>query len=667
MFKTVRMQKLKIMAPDNYIPDVVKNLHEEGIVQVEDVSERIQQDPKTAELLQPSKVTPQTGKISSLLMKTSGISDLLGDALTENTGLKGKIHSFISPEVPVKQKVEDMDTDTLIKHAESILSEVEPKTKEAEDELAALDSEKSTLESNKQVANKLKNLNLDLSLLQDSKHTSSLVGRMNVESVEAYMKELSKITDQILVEETPDDDETYKVVTTIVPTKLKDDVYILLRKFDFERLDTDGLEGTPSQVISKADSRISQIESEKSQVRSKLKVIADEWDDKILVLKEQLEIEKERNEIYASFGKTKTTKVLEAYVPKPQVNKAIDVLEKTTEGNYVSELEDIPDTDEDVPILQKNNAYAKPYETLVQMYGPVKYNSVDPTLFVALTYPFFFGFCLTDAGYGVFVTVLGYLLYRGLGKLKPVYKDFGQIVMASGIWAIILGLITNGLIGDFFGRFLNLSLPTVIPMFDAFKHPANILIVAIAFGILYTNIGFVLGAINNIRNGDMKEALGSQICWFILELGLILLIAGFMVPAIGIIGKILGAIFIIICFGLLIYSSGPYGVMDVFGFLGDVLSYARLLALCLATGGIAMTVNILAQLLGNSVPYVGIILAIIIFIFGHIANFAFQVLGAFVNALRLNYVEFFGQFFISGKNMFEPFKAKREFTKVKDD
>jgi V/A-type H+-transporting ATPase subunit I len=107
--------------------------------------------------------------------------------------------------------------------------------------------------------------------------------------------------------------------------------------------------------------------------------------------------------------------------------------------------------------------------------------------------------------------------------------------------------------------------------------------------------------------------------------------------------------------------------MDVFGFLGDVLSYARLLALCLATGGIAMTVNILAQLLGTSVPYVGIILAIIIFIFGHIANFAFQVLGAFVNALRLNYVEFFGQFFISGKNMFEPFKAKREFTKVKDD
>jgi V/A-type H+-transporting ATPase subunit I len=202
-------------------------------------------------------------------------------------------------------------------------------------------------------------------------------------------------------------------------------------------------------------------------------------------------------------------------------------------------------------------------------------------------------------------------------------------------------------------------------MFDAFKHPANILIVAIAVGILYTNIGFIIGAINNLRNGDKKEALGSQIVWFILEIGIILLAAGYMVPAIGQIGIIAGLALVVLTLILLVYASGIYGVMDVFGFLGDVLSYARLLALCLATGGIAMTVNILAQLVGTSIPYVGILIAIFLFIFGHIANFAFQVLGAGVNALRLNYVEFFGQFFVNGKNMFEPFKAKRKFTKVK--
>ena len=137
-------------------------------------------------------------------------------------------------------------------------------------------------------------------------------------------------------------------------------------------------------------------------------------------------------------------------------------------------------------------------------------------------------------------------------------------------------------------------------------------------------------------------------------------------PAIGMIGMVLGGILIVATIGMLVWANGAYGVMDIFGYMGDVLSYARLLALCLATGGIAMTVNILTNLVGDMIPFIGFILAIIIFIGGHIANFAFQVLGAFINALRLNYVEFFSQFFMEGKGKFEAFKAKRTFTKIKN-
>ena len=138
-----------------------------------------------------------------------------------------------------------------------------------------------------------------------------------------------------------------------------------------------------------------------------------------------------------------------------------------------------------------------------------------------------------------------------------------------------------------------------------------------------------------------------------------------MMPAVGMAGMALGGILIIATIGMLVWANGAYGVMDIFGYMGDILSYARLLALCLATGGIAMTVNILAQMLNNMIPYAGIVLAIVVFIGGHIANFAFQVLGAFINALRLNYVEFFSQFFMSGKGKFEAFKANRTFTKLK--
>jgi V/A-type H+-transporting ATPase subunit I len=115
---------------------------------------------------------------------------------------------------------------------------------------------------------------------------------------------------------------------------------------------------------------------------------------------------------------------------------------------------------------------------------------------------------------------------------------------------------------------------------------------------------------------------------------------------------------------MLVYFNGFFGIMDLSGFLGNVLSYARLLALCLSTGGIAMTVNILAGICAEMIPVIGIIIAPIVFIGGQIANGAFQTLGAFINSLRLHYVEFFAQFYIGGSQKFKAFRAKRKFTDI---
>ena len=445
--------------------------------------------------------------------------------------------------------------------------------------------------------------------------------------------------------------------------EFSDDVYSTLRKFDFEKMEIGDVDGTPQQIISNADARLLTIESERESIRKDLKAVAVQWDDEILALKEQLENEKEKNEILSSFVQTKDAYVLEAWVPVNDTEKVEQLVEKSSDGHCAFETIEVEGTDdEDVPVLQQNGWYAKPFEYLVDMYSPVRYNAMDPTIFVAITFPFFFGFCLTDAIYGLMVSLIGVVLLKGLGKVKESMRSFGWILIWSGLWAVILGLLTNGFLGDFPEKFANYRLPTVFAPVEAFKHPDTILIIAIAIGLIYTNIGFILGAINNFRYGNVKEAIGSQLCWFVLQAGIIFLVLGFKF-GFGLPGIIVGAILIIATLAMLIYANGAYGVMDVFGFMGDVLSYARLLALCLATGGIAMTVNILAGMIDQMVPFVGIILAIIIFIFGHIANFMFQVLGAFINALRLNYVEFFSQFFMEGKGKFEAFKAKRTFTK----
>ncbi|WP_394325419.1 hypothetical protein [Methanobrevibacter arboriphilus] len=93
------------------------------------------------------------------------------------------------------------------------------------------------------------------------------------------------------------------------------------------------------------------------------------------------------------------------------------------------------------------------------MYAPLKYNAIDPTILVALSFPFFFGFCLTDGFYGIIDALIGYIIFRGLGKRSETMKSFGLILIACGIWTLVLALISNGFVGDFYGRIFPLLLP----------------------------------------------------------------------------------------------------------------------------------------------------------------------------------------------------------------
>ena len=233
--------------------------------------------------------TPYTGKLSSLLMKTNGISELLGNSLSEGHGLKDTLMSFISPDLPVQKEVEKLDTPAFIEKAEDTLAQVESKTSVIEGKLSALDAETSELQSNKSLAKRLSNFDMDLALLKDSKYTSTTVGRINAESTSEIKNELSKLTDELEVFTVPMDDDDGEIITVVTLKEFSDDVYSTLRKFDFEKIEVGDVEGTPQHVISKADSRLLTIDSERAAVKTELRAVAEQWDDEILALKEQLE------------------------------------------------------------------------------------------------------------------------------------------------------------------------------------------------------------------------------------------------------------------------------------------------------------------------------------------------------------------------------------------
>lgn len=667
MFKPARMKKLSIITLDKYADSAVSSLHEAGLVQIQDISERIQQDAEWKQILKPSHATAHTGKISSLLMKTSGTIDFLHSMRRKEGGILKMVKGFISPPPREVTEIEPLNIEDLINNAENIFKEVESKTSPLEEQLNSLDTEKSQLENARKVAENLKDFDVDLADMEESKFTSIIIGKIPLASYDTFKESVNSITDEIEFFGKDATDKISKILIIITSKQYGEEISSQLRKLEFERFEFSGLSGKPAEIISKSESRIESIEQERQVILNDLADVSAEWKSKLVVLKEQLEIEKQRSEIFSSFGETESTVMLEGWVTEKKVDEVLKIVENSTQGHSITDISD-PDVENDeIPTHLDNPKFAKPYETFIHMYSTPDYREFDPTILMAIVFPFFFGFCLTDAAYGLIDALIGVILYRGLGKNNKFMASFGLILIACGVWAFILGMVTNGFIGDFFPKWVlgGAPLPTTIGPLDAFVHPENILYLALVVGIIHINMGLVIGAYNNITRGDTREALGAQIVWFILEAGIVAFVAAYLLTGGAIMtAALIGGPILLIGLAILFYFNGAFAAMDLTGFLGTVLSYARLLALCLSTGGIAMTVNILTGLVGDMIPFIGVILAPIVFIGGHIANLAFQSLGAFINSMRLHYVEYFAQFYIGGSKKFRAFRAKRKHTYI---
>ncbi len=658
MFKPAKMKKLKVITLDKYANTAVNTLHEAGLVQIHDISERIQQDAEWKQLLKPSHATPFLGKISSLLMKTTATADFLDSVAKKDEGILTIAKGFINPPPVEKKDVEHLEVKELLEKAEGILNEVETKTKPREEKLNEVETERLRLTNAIKVAENLIKFDVDLADLAESKYISVIAGKIALESYEQFKEGMKNLPDEIVVMDSDSAEKEFKILVVITLKQNGDEVSSLLKKMEFERFELSGLSGKPEEIIKKSESEIQSIEKEKESILNDLADIAAEWHIQLLVLKEQLEIEKQRSEIFSSFGETENTVMLEGWVTKKNLEKTLGIIESTTEGHSVVDVSD-PDVEKDkIPVHMDNPRFAKPYEMFVNMYFPPDYREFDPTILMAIIFPFFFGYCLTDAGYGIVDVLIGFIIFRGLGKNSKLMANMSLILIACGVWAFILGMVTNGFIGNLFPKWVLGGAPifTTIGSLDSFVHPENILIIALLVGVIHINMGLFIGVYNNITRGNVREALGAQIVWFVLEAGIVLYV---LTSSLYIGGPVIALSLL-----MLIYFNGAFGFMDLGGLIGTLLSYSRLLALCLSTGSIALTVNILTGLSESMIPVIGFILAPIIFIGGHIANCAFQSLGAFINSLRLHYVEFFGQFYIGGRSKFKAFRAKRTHTKI---
>lgn len=356
---------------------------------------------------------------------------------------------------------------------------------------------------------------------------------------------------------------------------------------------------------------------------------------------------------------TDKTVYFEGWVREDQLKEVeIELNEKV--GSNI-ELLDV-DEDEVVPTYTKNNKFVSNFETITNMFSVPNPNELDPNPMMSFWYWLIFGIMMGDVGYGL-VMVVFFSLFNKLKKPKGDFKKLINVFKYSGISSIIFGV----LLGSFFGAsfdllnmigklFGNDQLTSVI--FDPINDPLPMLVLSIAIGVVHIISGLILKIINEIRRKEVITALSDGLSWIIILVGIALFVL--VKPTlIGIITVLIGALMLIITkalsgsgfVGKILAGSGS--IMEVSNYLGDILSYSRILALSLSTAVIAFTFNLLADMVSGSI--IGFLLAIIIYIIGHVFNFAMGLLSAYVHDGRLQYLEFYGKFYEGGGTLFEPF------------
>ena len=424
----------------------------------------------------------------------------------------------------------------------------------------------------------------------------------------------------------------------------------ILKQFNFDEKNIELENKTVAEKIQKTGKEIyeleQQIKSDKEKIKpEQIKIFENLYDYYLS--------QKDLKLVQRNIVTTKNTFYLEGWMPegcKIKNNK-----------EFIIKMREEQENDE-APVLVKNSKIVEPFQSITNMYSVPNKHELDPNPIMAFFYIIFFGLMLSDAGYGLLLT-LGCLFVI---KKKKYAKGEGRLIKLlayCGVSAIIWGLFFGSCFGDIF------HLKAVI---DPLKDVMPLMGLALLLGIIHIYVGMFMKAIQLIKEKKILDAILDIGLWYLLLTGVFLLVIPIVAGDIGIwseIGKylaIVGAVGLILTGGrhekniIKKVTKGFTGLYDITGYFSDVLSYSRLMALCLSTGVIAQVVNLLAGLVGP-IP------AILVGIIGHGFNLANSALGSYVHTSRLQYVEFFGKFYEGGGKEFTPFKYKNKYTKIKEE
>ena len=501
--------------------------------------------------------------------------------------------------------------------------------------------------------------------LKNLKKVNTFLGTVPIKLKGTFIDGISELDKTYYEELKIVKDEVYYLVISSIDESEKKKLAEVFRNSSFtvENLDIDAV---PQDYKNGLQKEISELKKEKRRLKAQIKTYSEDLTD-LQAVYEYMQNKKLRIVESEKLAQTENTILIKGWIPTEKVSEFEKVIKDEAGDNYYLTFTDADKDDATVPIKLKNGKVASTFENLTGMYAYPRYNEIDPTPLFTPFYILFFGMMGADVGYGLVLLLATMFVLKVVNlssQMRKSIKFFFYLSFSVIFWGLLYG--------SYFGA----TIPGMWRLVDPASQYNDLLIGSILFGVVHIFVGLAIKAYMLIRDGKSLEAVYDVLFWYMALIGGMLFLIFKLMNLSAVVANVSMWVMIAGMAGIVLtggreakgvgakLGGGLYSLYGISSYVGDFVSYSRLMALGLSGGFIASAINMIAGMISGS--WVGMIFIPVILIAGHLFNMFLSFLGAYVHTSRLMYVEYFGKFYEGGGKPFKDFRTENKYINLDD-
>ena len=501
--------------------------------------------------------------------------------------------------------------------------------------------------------------------LKNLKKVNTFLGTVPIKLKGSFIDGISELDKTYYEELKIVKDEVYYLVISSIDESEKEKLAEVFRNSSFtvENLDIDAV---PQDYKNELQKEISELKKEKRRLKAQIKTYSEDLTD-LQAVYEYMQNKKLRIVESEKLAQTENTILIKGWIPTEKVSEFEKVVKDEAGDNYYLTFTDADRDDTTVPIKLKNGKIASTFENLTGMYAYPRYNEIDPTPMFTPFYILFFGMMGADVGYGLVLLLATMFVLKVVNlssQMRKSIKFFFYLSFSVIFWGLLYG--------SYFGA----TIPGIWRLVDPASQYNDLLIGSIVFGVVHIFVGLAIKAYMLIRDGKSLEAVYDVLFWYMALIGGMLFLIFKLMNLSAVVANVSMWVMIAGMAGIVLtggreakgvgakLGGGLYSLYGISSYVGDFVSYSRLMALGLSGGFIASAINMIAGMIGGN--WFGMIFIPLILIAGHLFNMFLSFLGAYVHTSRLMYVEYFGKFYEGGGKAFKDFSTENKYLNLDD-